>query len=246
MMREEGIEIELQIYNDGIEVVRDLSILRLDLGIAPILSSFMCTSLGAPFKILAAAGSGGSSVICRKKMFSSEKPVVATTRLSTMEMLTRASMSKGILPQDSKMNYVSSADAMLSGLRNGSFDAVCIWEPYATLLSRRRGHSRLARYNDIGEHVCCVLAAGNHLEEKTLRKVFTRFREATNSFAKTPEPYVSQYSSFVGFSHKISGDVCSEYTHPFELNCDLISKQFQVAGIGTPDPSTLGEFMIHF
>src|SRR5579883_2325880 len=63
------LNADLRIYANGIEVMRDLSLFRLDLGISPILTEFMFYSIGAPIKIIAPAGSGGSSLVVSKENY---------------------------------------------------------------------------------------------------------------------------------------------------------------------------------
>ena len=63
VLREDGLELDFRVYDNGVGVARDLSILRIDIGIAPLVTLFMMHSLDAPFKIIGPAGSGGSSVL---------------------------------------------------------------------------------------------------------------------------------------------------------------------------------------
>jgi len=242
MRNDFGIEIDLRIYENGLDVARDLSILRLDLGIAPILSAFMFCSLGAPFKIIAPAGSGGSCVVSRDdrgKRSSVPYPRVATTKLSTMELLLKSSVKEHFLPDQSKVIYATGSEDMVSGLVSKRYDAACIWEPYATFLARKHGLSKLVSYNEIGEHICCALSAGNHLDNRLLRKVVSRFRDSITEFGKNPDSSLTQYSAFTGFDNKMMSEVSEEYNYPSDLNPKLISKQFERAGIQTPSPSSV-------
>ena len=139
--------------------------MRLDFGITPILAGFMFCSFGAPFKIIAPAGAGGSCIVSRSHGKHSSVPAkVATTKLSTMELLLKSSVKEHFLPDESKVVYASGPQEIMSGLVSRRFDAACIWEPYATFLARKHELSKLVSYNEIGEHVCCALSAGNHLE----------------------------------------------------------------------------------
>ncbi len=194
-----GIEVDLQIYENGLDVARDLSLLRLDLGITPILASFMFCSLGAPFKIIAPAGAGGSCVVSRdNRGKQSSDPKVATTKLSTMELLLKSSVNEHFLPDESKVIYSSGPQDIMSGLVSKRFDAACIWEPYATILARRHGLSKTVSYNEIGEHVCCALSAGNHLNDRILRKIGLKFKESISEFVKNPDSFLSQVLCYHG------------------------------------------------
>lgn len=239
-----GIEVDLQIYENGLDVARDLSLLRLDLGIAPILASFMFCSLGAPLKIIAPAGTGGSCVVSRdNRGRESSDPKVATTKLSTMELLFKSSVNENFLPVESKGIYSSGPEDIMSGLVSKRFDAACIWEPYATILARRHGLSKTVSYNEIGEHVCCALSAGNHLNDRILCKIGLIFKESISEFVRNPDSYLPQYSLITGFDSKIVREVSEEYTYPLELDPKLISRQFERAGIQTPNPSTVKDMI---
>ena len=194
-----GIKVHLQYYENGLDVARDLSLSRLDLGIAPIIAGFMFCSLGAPFKIIAPAGSGGSSIVTAKREHSSSQPKVATTKLSTMELLLKTSIHEHFLPDESEAIYASSPQDIVNGIVSNRFDAACIWEPYATLLAKKRGFSRIVNYSDIEEHICCALSANNQLDDRSISKIKKKFTESIQEFSKYPDRYIDQYSRVVGF-----------------------------------------------
>lgn len=238
-----GIEVDLKVYDNGLDVARDLSLLRLDLGIAPILASFMFCSLGAPFSLIAPAGAGGSCLVSRETGKSPSSPKVATTKLSTMELLLKSSMNEHVLPDQTRVVYESSPLGIIRGLAAKRFDAACIWEPYATLFARKHGLSKIISYSEIGEHVCCALSAGNHLDDHIMRKVASKFIDSAIEFKRTPDSFLPQYSALTGFTENILSAVSDEYTYPLELDPGLVSKQFERAGIRTPDPSTIKEMI---
>src|SRR5271165_6213259 len=64
LLREKlNIKLSILTYDNGIDLSRDLSLLRLDLGIAPVLTHFMFFSIGSPIKMIAPAGSGGATIL---------------------------------------------------------------------------------------------------------------------------------------------------------------------------------------
>lgn len=238
-----GIEIHLRIYENGLDVARDLSLSRLDLGIAPILVSFMFCSLGAPFQIVAPAGSGGSSVISSVRECSSHQPKVATTKLSTMELLMKASVHEHFLPDQSKIIYVSNPDDIIDGIVSKRYEAACVWEPYATLLTKKTGVSKIVSYADIEEHLCCVLSASNQLEDRTVSIITKKFADSIQEFSRDPYRFIDQYSRVVDFDKSILHEVSHEYTYPSELECTSIARQFEHSGIHTPNPLTIREMI---
>ena len=177
------------------------------------------------------------------KQTSISDPKVATTKLSTMELLLKSSVKEHFLPDDSKAIYAPDPQSIVRGLTSKRFDAACIWEPYATFLARKHGLSKLVSYNEIGEHICCALSAGNHLDDRLVRKVASRFMDSITEFARNPDSYLLQYSALTGFDHNIMREVSEEYSYPSELDPKLISKQFERAGILTPMPSTVRDMI---
>lgn len=243
MIRDEmKLDVQLLIYENGLDVARDLSLSRLDLGIAPILASFMFCSLGAPFQIIASAGSGGSSLISNKAS-SSSQPTVATTKLSTMELLLRSSIHEHFLPTESKVSYMSSPQAIVNGIVSGRFDAACIWEPYATQLTKKRQLSRTASYNEIGNHVCCALSANNRLGDREASKITKNFSRSIREYTNSPDRYLDQYSLINGFDCGILRGVSGEYSYSSDLEPNSIARQFEHAGIHTPNPRTIKEMI---
>jgi len=249
LLREKlGINLNLVTYENGIDLSRDLSLLRLDLGIAPVLTHFMFFSIGSPIRIIAPAGSGGAAILVNKsnKRRTKDKTYeVATTKMSTMELMLRSSISAGELPSSYRIQYCDSPKQMLNAAISGNVDAACIWEPYSTiLLKEHRNFKRLLRYDDTGEHICCALAAGNHLSLNTLRRVAKVYGESMDEYRKSPERFFAPYSTFMRFDEKLMRTVAKEYTYPAELDHHKLTKQFEQVGIKIPLPSSVKDAVL--
>lgn len=240
-----GIKLRPVIYENGIDISRDLAQFRLDLGIAPVLTHFVFFSTGSPIKMLAPAGSGGSAIIARSSRLrsnNSDNFKVATTKLSTMELLVRSSMSDGDLPEDSLVRYYDSPKALLNAIISREADAACIWEPFSSLLIKNGDFKKLQCGDTTSkENVCCALAAGNHLEIKVIERVVKSYEEALLDYQKNPELYLSPYSEFMHFNSKIVRAASKEYSYPNELDSRKLARQFERAGIAIPLPSSVSE-----
>jgi predicted transcriptional regulator len=227
------------IYENGLDIARDLFQLRLDLGIAPVLTHFVFYSTGSPIKMIAPAGSGGSTIIARRSRLSSSKNFkVATTKLSTMELLVRSSMNLGEIPQDCQIHYHQGPKTIVNALISGESDAASIWEPYATILQKRKGDFKKI-HAESKEDVCCALAAGNHLDSRTIGMVAKSFVESLELYRKNPEDYSSSYSTFMNFDQKIGRIVSRMYRYPLELDHQKLASQFERAGVKIPLPSSV-------
>ena len=239
MLREDGIELDFTVYDNGISVARDLSLLRIDVGIAPILTLFMLHSLDAPFKIIGPAGSGGSSVLEAPKAggVSREGVRAVCTKMSTMELLIRSAESHHEIPEIRTLAYADSPAEIERALMSGSADMCSVWEPYATILERR-GARRVLRYSDLSEHVCCAAAAGNHLGDRLLSKISKRFAASMGALRSDRGSYTASYAALSGLDSSTVRRVEAEYSYPEELSSDSVVSQLHAAGLNFPSPSS--------
>jgi predicted transcriptional regulator len=241
-------KLNIATYDNGIDLSRDLSLLRLDLGIAPVLTHFMFFSVGSPIKMIAPAGSGGATILVNKsdkRKLRDQPYVVATTKLSTMELMLRSSISEGEVPSNSEIQYCDSPRRMMNAALSGSVDAVCMWEPYTTiLLKEHRRFKRLLDYDDSGEHVCCALAGGNHLGINSINRIARVYSESLDEFRKSPERFLGPYAAFMRFDEKLMRMVAGAYTYPTELDHNGLSRQFEQAGIKIPIPNNVKDAVL--
>ncbi len=243
-LREDGIALEFKVYDNGVSVARDLSLLRIDLGIAPTLTLFMSHSLDSPFKIIGPAGSGGSSILESPRH--EEKPHGSArgvcTRMSTMELLMRSAINRHIIPDMVELAYAASPDEMSMSLMDGSSDVCSIWEPYATMLEAK-GAKRLLRYSDISDHVCCAVAAGNHLERALVSKLSNRCASSMAALRGDADSFTAAYSALAGLESSTLRRVSREYSYPAELSGDSVARQLEAAGLNLPSPSSFRDAM---
>lgn len=240
----EGVRLEFRVYENGIGVARDLSLFRIDIGVAPVLTLFMFHALDAPIKIIGPAGSGGSSVMAGPKSAARLDAKVVCTKMSTMEMLMRSAMSQGVIPETKNVVYASGPTEMETMVMSGSAEICCTWEPYATILEAR-GARRLVRYSEISEHVCCAIAAGNHLGEPFLSKFSKHYAASMQRFKRDPESYTMSYAALCGLDSSLVKRVSAEYSYPVELSADSVVRQLEGAGINLPSPSSFRDVLFH-
>ena len=246
MRQENDIKIDFKIYGNGIEVARDLSEGRIDLGIAPILTLIESFSLGSNLRILAPSGAGGSSLIerIREKEQKGTSRHISTTRLSTMELLLRTSMNKGLIQKERDVIYSTSPQQMVANMLHGYTEVVSIWEPFATiLLSKHTEFRRVTRYSELENHCCCTIAGGTHVSRRLLKKAKETFSSSIESYLAEPESTLDAFSTLVGFEKSLVAKVRTEYTYPEEIDRNVIARQFEDAGVLIPAASTICEAM---
>jgi predicted transcriptional regulator len=245
-LREDGTELEFRVYDNGIAVVRDLSLLRIDVGIAPLVTLFMMHSLDAPFKIIGPAGSGGSSVMEGPKAETPRRRGVRAvcTKMSTMEVLMRSAESRHAIPEIGTIVYAGSPAEIEQALMSGSADVCSIWEPYATMLEAR-GARRILRYSQLPEHVCCAAAAGNHLGDRALSKLSKSYAAAMRTFRSDRDSCYAPYAALTGLESSTVRRVEAEYSYPAEMSGDSVANQLRAAGLSLPSPSSFGDALFH-
>jgi predicted transcriptional regulator len=238
-LREQGVELEFRVYDNGVAVARDLSLLRIDIGIAPLVTLFMMYSLDAPFKIIGPAGSGGSSVMESPKGGRARREGVRAvcTKMSTTEMLMRSAESHHAIPEIGTIAYAGSPREIERALLSGSSDVCSIWEPYATMLEAR-GARRILRYSQLSEHVCCAAAAGNHLGDRLLSKLSRSYAGAMGAFKRDRESCYSAYAALSGLEASTVRRVEAEYSYPVEMSSGSVVNQLRAAGLLLPSPSS--------
>lgn len=245
MLRDDGIELEFRVYDNGVSVARDLSLLRIDVGIAPLVTLFMLHSLEAPFKIIGPAGAGGSSVLESPKSRPTRRDGTSAicTKMSTMEVLMRSAENHHLIREIGSLTYASSPEEIERALMSGAADVCSIWEPYATMLESR-GAKRVMRYSDLPDHVCCATAAGTHLGERLLSKLSRRHGAAMEALRRDRGSYAAPYAALSGLDASTMRRVEGEYSYPAQLSGDSVIGQLRAAGLSIPSPSSFKDALL--
>jgi predicted transcriptional regulator len=245
-LRERGLELEFRVYDNGIAVARDLSLLKIDIAIAPLITLFMMHALDAPFKIIGPAGSGGSSVLASPKAGRAHRQGVSAvcTKMSTMEVLMRAAESRHEIEEVTVLNYADSPREIEGALFSGAADVCAVWEPYATMYESR-GAKRILRYADLPEHVCCAAAVGNHLGERVLSRLSAGYATALDEFRRDRRSCYAAYAAISGLESSTVRRVEAEYSYPGELSGGSVVTQLEAAGLKVPSPSSFEDALYH-
>lgn len=235
LLREDGLELDFRVYDNPIAVARDLSLASLDVAVAPLVTLFLLHSLDVPFALLGPAGAGGSCIL-ESPMAGRRRGVSAVcTKVSTMEALMRAAERRHVIPAIDRLEYASSPAEIGRALMSGSADVCSIWEPYATILESR-GARRLVRYSELGDHVCCAAAAGNHVGEAALAALSRSLGASLEAARTGGDSYRSAYAAMAGLEAAVLRKVEHEYTYPEEISPSKVSAQLRAAGMSVPAP----------
>lgn len=213
LMRDKGIVVELKVYENGLSVLNDLAMGRIELAIAPLVTQILkSASTKGGVRIVAGAGRGGSSLISRKEVRRPHEiagKVLGSTALSTMELnLLGLASAEGIAPEELSILHTGSAMEMLHLLKEGAVDAASLWEPYPTLMERK-GYRRLVRYREFfDEFPCCVLSCRGSSNEEVLRG----FMMAFETFEREKVDYGKAFSRLIGLPEGLVEDSIGDFT----------------------------------
>jgi predicted transcriptional regulator len=160
-----------------------------------------------------------------------------------MELMMRSAMKDSVIPGVTKVVYATGPDQMQRMLASGSVDVGCIWEPYATILEAQGAH-RVIRYSELTEHVCCALAAGNHLNEKLVSEISKQYELSMDLFRRDPEEHLSAYGALSGLDTSLLRRVSREYSYPGRFTPGVVERQFESAGMVLPSSSTFEDSLL--
>ncbi|HUH99652.1 MAG TPA: MarR family transcriptional regulator [Nitrososphaerales archaeon] len=244
ILREDGLDVDFHIYDNGVAVARDLATFRLDIGIAPLVTLFIMHSLDGAFKVIGPAGAGGSSVLesPRKGTHGDTGTSAVCTKMSTMEILMRSAESHHDIPEIARLAYAFSPSEIELSLLSGKADVCSIWEPYATMLESK-GARRVVRYSDLGDDVCCVAAAGTHLGDELIARISSSYTASLEALRRSPSSYTDAYAALSGIESSTLRRVEREYTYPEQLSGDSVVSQLQATGVKVPSPPSFKDVL---
>jgi predicted transcriptional regulator len=154
-----------------------------------------------------------------------------------MELMMLSAMRASVIPDMTKVIYAPGPNQMHRMLTSGSTDLVCLWEPYASIIESQ-GARRVIRYSELTEHICCALAAGNHLSERLLSKVSKQYQLSMDLFRRDRDAYLSSYGVLSGLEAALLRRVCREYSYPGDFSPSVVERQFDRAGMVLPSLSS--------
>ncbi|MGZ7047474.1 MAG: ABC transporter substrate-binding protein [Methanobacterium sp.] len=190
MFEQEGINVELQQFTTGSNIVIAMAAGQIDIGYVGNAPATMAIDKGMPLKIVAAVNEEGSGIVIGKNS--------TINNLTNFENQTVVIPSKGSI-QDILLNYLIQKNNMSpkeidiremqlslmpAAIQSGKIDGYIIWEPYVTL-ANSGGYGKTFMYSDEiwKNHPCCVIIASNDFRNKNpdkLKKMLKIHQNATN------------------------------------------------------------------
>lgn len=120
------LNIELVLYNNGLEELMALETGKIDVAFAPIVSGFMLHIIDEHLVVAAACARGGSGIVYHRN-----KGAIGSTMFSTMDLKSRIYSDFNV----EKIKYFDSPEDLIENFKLEKVNAIAIWEPYFTLLN---------------------------------------------------------------------------------------------------------------
>jgi len=108
------------------------------------------------------------------------------------------------------------------------------------MLLQRPGFRKLSGYEESGdEHICCAVAAGNHIPSDKAYRISKIVEESLETYRKNSERYLASFAKFMRFDEKLVRIASRGYGYPTNLDHRTLARQFEHAGIRIPAASSI-------
>lgn len=212
-MKERGIEIEVRIYENGLDVTKALALGKIDLGFSPIVSQLIFSKI-FDIKIIAGGAKGGGGIV-------GQSCEIGSTVLSSMEIWTLSEMPNAkIIPYNSPLELVENFEQK-------KVNAIAIWEPYLTIL-QSKGY-KISHEFDYTH--CCSLAVREGLEHEEIKKIY---EEAFSWFLSSKDRWLSDYANLLGQDYSVIKKASARYEFDSYLDLNEIYKKIRKSNIYIP------------
>lgn len=190
MFEEAGINVELQQFNVGSNIVIAMAAGQIDIGYVGTAPATMAIDKGMPLKIVAAVNEEGSGIVIAQNSTINN---ITDFKSHTMVIPSKGSIQDILLNYLLQENNINSKDIdiremqlslMPEALQSGRIEGYVIWEPYVTRASSG-GYGKTFIYSDEiwKNHPCCVIIASDNFRQNNpdkLKKILKIHMNATN------------------------------------------------------------------
>ncbi|AHC51720.1 MarR family transcripitonal regulator [Sulfolobus acidocaldarius SUSAZ] len=208
-LRDKGFIVDVKIYNNGLDLTRDLATGKIDMGFSPLVTQLIFQKIFNDFKIIAGGARGGGAIVGN-----SLDSYIGSTALSSMELWT--------MLFDPHLDIVEyeSPEHLIMSLNTKRTNAISIWEPYPTILTRN-GYKILHRFD---EHNCCTLAVNTKLDSEFLLKIYY---DSFEKFLSQKDRWIQDYSNLVGIEYNILKEATNNYIFDPIIDLEYIKKNLR-------------------
>jgi len=205
MFEAEGINVELQQFNVGADIVIAMAAGQIDVGYVGTAPATMAIDKGMPLKIVAAVNEDGSGIVIGKNStindltdFKNQTMVIPSEGSIQDILLYYLLQENNMTRKDIKIRQMQSS-LMPEALQAGKIGGYIIWEPYVIQASSA-GYGKTFMFSEQiwKNHPCCVMIASNDFMQNNpdkLKKIIKIHQNATNYIYSNRDDAVSILSN---------------------------------------------------
>jgi predicted transcriptional regulator len=209
-----GYNVTVKIYENGVDLTRDLVEGKLDLGLSPIITQMIFSTIYRNIRIVGGGAKGGGGIIgktCNR---------IASTVMSSMEIWAFSEFKNiEIIPSYSSYQ-------MLDFLEKGIVDGIAIWEPFLSILERK-GH-KVHRFTPLH---CCTLAVRDTMDWERIKNIY---EESFSWFKSSMDRWISSYSNLLNIDYNILKEASKNYEFDYYLDLNEFKNALKNSGIFIP------------
>lgn len=241
MFEAEGINVELQQFNVGADIVIAMAAGQIDIGYVGTAPATMAIDKGMPLKIVAAVNEEGSGIVISNNSNISN---VADFEGHTLVMPSEGSIQDILLHyllQENNINPKSidimqmQTSLMPEALQSEKIDGYIVWEPYVIQASSA-GYGKTLMYSDEiwKNHPCCVIIASNNFRQNhpdELKKILAIHQNATKYIYTNRDDAVSILSKHYKIDNNTEKEVLNHIKFLAVPDNEFINNDLKVVSI---------------
>ncbi len=212
-LKDAGFIPKIVVYNNGVELTKDLALGKLDIGFSPVITQLIF-SKAFPIKIVAGGAKGGAGVIgegCR----------VGSTVMSSMEVWTLSEM------KDAQIVPFNSPEEMIRALRERKVGSIAIWEPFFSSL-KVEGF----KVSHVFEPMhCCTMGVREGLDDEKIKRIY---EESFTWFTESKDRWIPDYANLLGEDYNVMSRAVQSYTFDSYLDLKEVENNLKKSGIYIP------------
>lgn len=212
-----GIDSQIIIYNNGLELTKDIVNGKLDLGLSPLIAQvFFSKTFG--LEIVAGGAKGGAGIVgdCTD--------IVGSTELSSMELWTLLTL------KEAEIEHFNSPEELINALRTRKVHSIAIWEPYYSMLAKTGSYKIKQPFE---AYHCCTLGMRKELSYMK-DKIKRIYEEAFISFKESKDRWVSDYANLLNMDYNILRESVNAYEFDSYFNLKEALKILQKMNVYIP------------
>lgn len=240
MFEKQGLKVQMVPFHSGSDIAEALALGKIDIGYSGISPITEAISKGNSLKVVAPVNLDGSGIVIKKEDRMSAESLINKTiaipkKGSIQDILLYIYLKDNNISSQEINYYNSEVPMMPLGLKEGSFDAYVVWEPFVSEGNNQGYGNILINSKNIWEnHPCCVVVTSDEFikqKPETLRKFLNVHTEATQYINTHPEAAIKLMSNKMGDSEKVEKDAKENIKFIASPNSEFIKNTIELVKI---------------